>query len=111
MSTPKSPTPPISETPPSTHRPSPLRSLLLLLLPCLGCVLLKWLSKVLFQNDDTLVLPLLATFLVGPWIVGIIAARRMGIYLGLEMGARVLLAIGFIFASFALCLPGCAANF
>lgn len=111
MTTPESPTPPLPKTPPSAHAPSPLRSLLLLLLPCLGCVALNWLSKILFHNNDTLILPLLATFLVGPWIVGIIAARRMGVYYQLKSVAQVLLAVGFIVASFALCFPGCAVNF
>ena len=69
---------------------------------------LIFLNRTVFGNGDALIVPILATFLVGPWIVGIIAARRIAQSFNLGTGARVLMAIGFIAASFALCIPGCA---
>ncbi|MGE3308957.1 MAG: hypothetical protein AB7O66_03235 [Limisphaerales bacterium] len=106
---PPPPAPQVEPQPPARDSgPSVLTSLLLLLLPSLACVTLGVLNKAFFGNKDVLVVPLLIAAFLGPVIVGILASIQITRRLALNPGLGVLMALGFIVASFALCIPGCA---
>ncbi len=110
MTTPEPVIPPTPEPgphPPVTG-PSVLNSLLLLLLPALACVTLGLLNKAVFGNKEVLVVPIVIVALAAPLIVGITAAYQISRRMRLNVAIGILMALGFIVASFALCVPGCA---